>query len=118
MKFIISISLLCLGSWGLLSGLFFPDYSTEIFLGMIAPLLVGTITVPIMKKTHITDPNNLTRFMMKGFLAKMILYGAYVSVIIGFYTFNAIPFVLSFVGYFVMLHVLEALFLRSIFKKS
>ena len=118
MIFIISIGVFCLGSWGLLSGIFFPPHSTELFLGMIAPLIAGGITIPVMKKTHAADPAALTKFMMKGFLVKIILYGGDVSIIIGFYAFNAVPFILSFIGYFVTLHILEAFYLKSIFKKS
>jgi len=113
-KFSVYISVFCFGSWGLIAG-GMEQYITEIFLGMIAPLIIGVASIIYISGIHKNSPEKVTNVMSKTFAGKMIFYGAYFIYIFNFYTFTPLPFVLSFVGYFITLHVCEALFLKSIF---
>ncbi|MFQ6606045.1 MAG: hypothetical protein ACE5DP_00100 [Fidelibacterota bacterium] len=108
------LSLFCLGSWGLLS-IFFPAYITEIFLGLLIPWLMGLFTLRTVKRIYETHPEKLTPFMMKAFFGKMVVVALYIILLFRFYTFHALPFVISFAGYFITLHTLEAFYLRSTF---
>ncbi len=112
--FLIFVTVFCLGTWGLIVGGI--GYAKEIFLGMIAPLLIGTVSISFLFNSHQKAPENVTKVMIKSFAAKMIIYGLYFIYIFTFYTFNPLPFILSFLVYFVTLHMSEALFLKSIFK--
>lgn len=114
-QFLIYLSVFCIGTWGLIVGVL-DQFAKEIFLGMMAPLIVGIISILVLLAMHKKSPERVTNVLIKSFGIKMIFYGMYFIYIFTFYTFNPMPFILSFVGYFVTLHICEALFLRSIFK--
>jgi|LUMD01.1.fsa_nt_gb hypothetical protein len=116
-KFSALLTILCFGTWGL-SIIFLKQYAAEIFLGMAVPLIVGIVTVVKVESIFQRRPEKLTSFMMKAFGGKMVLYGLYLGAIVGFSAFNERPFLVSFVVYFAALHMLEALFIRTVFKGS
>ncbi|MFQ6678601.1 MAG: hypothetical protein ACE5D0_09830 [Fidelibacterota bacterium] len=113
-KFAIFISLFCLGTFGLIVGGMESNYR-EIFLGMIAPLIIGIVSILFISDVQKKSPEKVTNILIKTFLVKMIFYGVYFIYIFTFYTFNPKPFIISFTGYFLTLHVSEALFLKTIF---
>ncbi len=115
MKFILSLIIFCLGSWGLTVGFIFPEYIWEILLGMLSPLIVGVIAMVLVINTHKTNRDKLTAVMSIAFIVKLVIYGLYVLMIIGYFHFESIPFIVSFAGYFTVLHILEALYLRTLF---
>jgi len=114
-QFSIFISVFCLGTWGLIVG-GMEEFAKEIFLGMIAPLLMGVGSIFLISIANQKSPENVNSVMVKLFIIKMILYALYLIYIFTFYSFNPMPFILSFVGYYITLHISEALFLKSIFK--
>lgn len=118
MKFASKLTAFSVGSWGLISGLFFRENTYETFIGMICPLMVGIITVILVQKTYLSKPENLTKFMSGAFFIKLLIYGVYVTLIIGYFHFDAKPFIISFVGYFSVLHILEAMYFRTLFNKN
>lgn len=117
-RFSISLILFCFGSWSLVSWIFIEDYIVEIFLGMVMPLAVGQFTITRIQSIFVSDPRKLTSFMMKSFIGKMVIYGVYMIGIVSFSPFNERTFFVSFISYFITLHVLEAFFIRSVFKGS
>ena len=117
-RFSISLILFCFGSWSLVSWIFIEDYIVEIFLGMVMPLAVGQFTITRIQSIFVSDPRKLTSFMMKSFIGKMVIYGVYMIGIVAFSPFNDRTFFVSFISYFITLHVLEAFFIRSVFKGS
>ena len=82
---------------------------------MIAPLLIGIGTVSMVDRILQREPTRLTAFMTKALVGKMVLYGIYVALIIGWFSFELIPFAISFAAYFISLHLVEALHFRSVF---
>ena len=110
------IIVLCVASWALVSWVLAPQVGVEIFLGMIAPLLLAIGTVLMVRRVYQREPTHLTAFMTKALLGKMVLYGVYVSLVVGWFAFEAIPFTISFTIYFIGLHLAEALHLRAIFR--
>ena len=117
-RFSISLILFCFGSWSLVSWIFIEDYIVEIFLGMVMPLAVGQFTITRIQSIFVSVPRKLTSFMMKSFIGKMVIYGVYMIGIVAFSPFNERTFFVSFISYFITLHVLEAFFIRSVFKGS
>ena len=117
-RFSISLILFCFGSWSLVSWIFIEDYIVEMFLGMVMPLAVGQFTITRIQSIFVSDPRKLTSFMMKSFIGKMVIYGVYMIGIVAFSPFNERTFFVSFISYFITLHVLEAFFIRSVFKGS
>ncbi len=116
MKILIYLTALCFGSWGLLAGLIEQPIGGDLFWGMFGPWLIGIVTVFFIQKAYINNPGKLTNLMIKSFFSKMLFYGLYVSYLVLTDTVSFIPFVISFTVYFVVLHVLEALYFQSIFK--
>ena len=108
--------LLCVGSWGLVSWMV-PKAVMEIFLGMLIPLLLAIGTIVSVERTYRKDAQRLTSLMTKAFLGKMLLYGVYVVVILGFYSFQPVPFAISLTVYFTGLHLAEALYFQTLFKR-
>jgi len=116
MKYIFSIIVLGLGISGIVSGILYPQYINEIFLGMVAPLLVTILSISFIKRTYFILPEKVTETITKSFLVKMILFGLYFVIILSFYTFEPIPFVSSFTGFFILFYIIEAVFLQKLFQ--
>jgi len=109
------IILSCIGSWALVSWMV-PEAAVEILLGMLSPLLLAMGTHILVDRTYRKAPQKLTSLMTQAFMGKMLLYGVYVSVIVGFYSFQVLPFAVSFTVYFIGLHLTEALYFQSLFR--
>ena len=118
MKYILSIILLGLGIAGLLSGLIYKQFVNEIFLGMIAPLVVGIFSIQISNKVFEKSPEKLTATLSKSFLIKMVLYALFFIVVLSFYAFEPIPFVISFTCFFILFYIIEAVFLQKLLQSK
>jgi len=105
----------CIGSWALVSFMF-PHAAVEILLGMLGPLLLAIGTLILVERTYRKAPRKLTSLMTQAFFGKMLFYGVYVGVIVGFYSFQALPFAVSFSVYFIGLHLTEALYFQALFR--
>ena len=114
-RFSFILIVFCFGSWFVISWIIIKAYISELFLGMIVPLVIGLLTITKIQSIFTRDPGKLTSFMMKSFIGKMVIYGVYMMGIVAFSPFNERPFFISFMGYFITLHVLEAFFIRSVF---
>jgi hypothetical protein len=86
----------------------------EIWLGMLGPLLSAIASWIVMERRHHQRPQGMTRLLIKAFAAKMIFFGIYIAVFIGIGLVRPIPFVLSFAGYYIALHTVEAIGLRHL----
>ena len=106
--------LTCLGSWALVSWALFPSAGAEIFLGMLAPLILVWGTSRLVEKTWAESPGQLTSVMATAFLLKMIFCGVYVALVVGVFAFEAEPFAASFAVYFAGLYLAEAFHLRTV----
>jgi hypothetical protein len=90
-------------------------FSAEIWLGMLAPLLVVSASWIFAARTYTRHPDRLTAVMMTGFAGKLVLFGAYFGVAIGVWHVRAVPFAASFAAYFIALHMAEAVCLQRLF---
>ena len=115
MKIQVCIIFSCIGSWALVS-LMVPQAAVEILLGMLGPLLLAIGTLILVERTYRKAPRKLTSLMTQAFFGKMLFYGVYVGVIVGFYSFQALPFAVSFTVYFIGLHLTEALYFQALFR--
>ncbi len=118
MKYIISIIFLGVGLAGLISGMFFRSFTSEIFLGMAAPLVVSIFSIYFVKRVHSNTPEKLTGTLTKSFLYKMVLFALYFIIILSFYAFKPIPFVISFTGFFILFYIIEAVFLQKLIQSK
>jgi hypothetical protein len=87
----------------------------EVWLGMFAPLVVVSITWTLTERIYRANPERLTSVMISAFAAKLVFFGAYVGLAIGVLGVKPISFAASLTGYFIALHVIEALWLKRLF---
>ena len=87
----------------------------EVLLGMLAPMAVAAGTLVLAERTYRRDPVRLTAVMTAAFAGKMVFFGAYVALMLGVVALRPAPFVGSFAGFFIALHVTEAFCLRRLF---
>ena len=86
-----------------------------VLFGMLGPLSIATATWILVERTYRDSPERVTSLMVAGFAGKMLFFGAYVIVMLRLMSLPPVPFIASFTSYFIALHVMEALHLKSLF---
>jgi hypothetical protein len=105
-------------SWGVIALLAGDAVNPELLAGMLAPLVSATATWVAIERTFRRAAERLTAVMVIGFGVKLVLFGAYVAVMLRLVGLRPVPFVLGFTGYFIALHLMEALFLRRLLSEQ
>lgn len=118
MKFILYTILVGFGLAGILGGTFVSSYSNEIFLGMIAPLLLSIVSILWYETSVKKSPQQLTNTLIKTFIARAVFFALYFILIFTYYDFEQIPFIISFTSFFMIFYVIEALFLQKLIKSK
>ena len=105
--------ILLIGIAGIFSS-FFDNMISEIFLGLVGPVLVGFITIFFMIKYSNSRAIRFNRMLVRGFAIKFIFYGIFIITIFTVYSFKPVPFMCSFTSSFIGLHLMEAIVLKKI----
>ena len=92
----------------------YTKFAREIFLGLMAPVLVGYITLFFINKYSNMEVIYFNKLLFRGFAIKFIFYGIFILTFFTVYSFNPIPFMCSFTVSFVGLHLVEAMVLKKI----
>ena len=104
------------GSWLVASLVLDSRTRLEVLCGMIGPLLgVGGSWI-MTERTYRRNPQAVTNLMIWAFGFKLVFFGAYVTAMLRGLSLRPGPFVASFMVYFCGLYLLEALYLRRLFK--
>jgi hypothetical protein len=103
-----------MGSWLAIRVATSGRLDPEVLLGMVAPLTSAILTWTAVERTHKVAPARVTSVLMWGFALKTLVFGMYVVAMLRPAALRPIPFVVSFTGYFIALHVMEALFLKRL----
>ena len=103
--------------WLAATSLFGARIGGEIFLGMIAPLVVTAASWISIERAHRRDPRSVTRVLMAGFAGKMVVFGGYVLLVLRVFGVRPLPFIASFTAYFIGLYLVEALYLKRLFRQ-
>ena len=90
----------------------------EVLYGMSGPLVVACLSWVATERTYTASPERLTGILLKGLAIKAIFFGVYVTVMLRLLEMRPVPFMLSFTAYFIVLHVMEALFMRRLFMRA
>jgi hypothetical protein len=98
----------------ILTALLDASVRIEIWLGMLGPLAAALISWIAMVRRHGRNPEDLTKLMIKAFAAKMIFFAGYIIVLLGVGWVRPFSFVISFLGYYISLHAMEAIGLRHL----
>ena len=86
----------------------------EIWLGMLGPLASAMVSWLAMQRQSVRRPEAMTGLLIKAFASKMVFFGVYVGVLLKAGGVQPLPFVVSFMSYFVALHAWEAIGLRRL----
>ena len=105
--------ILLIGIAGIFSR-FFDSMISEIFLGLVGPVLVGFITIFFMIKYSNSRAIRFNKMLVRGFAIKFIFYGVFIITIFTVYSFKPVPFMCSFTSSFIGLHLMEAIVLKKI----
>ena len=105
--------ILLIGIAGIFSSVF-DNMISEIFLGLVGPVLVGFITIFFMIKYSNSRAIRFNRMLVRGFAIKFIFYGVFIITIFTVYSFKPVPFMCSFTSSFIGLHLMEAIVLKKI----
>jgi len=90
--------------------------SPELWWGLAGPLVSASVSWRLMASAALRGPEKLTALMVKALAAKMLFFGVYVAVTLFVWRLRPVPFMASFTGFFVVFHVMEALFLMRLTK--
>ena len=93
-----------------------PLARIDVLLGMVGPLLMASGSWVLTERTYRQRPQALTSVMIAAFAFKLIFFGAYVVVMLRVLALRPFPFVASFTGYVAGLYLMEALYLRRLFR--
>jgi hypothetical protein len=86
----------------------------EIWIGMSGPLVAALASWIAMERQYRQRPEGLTGLMIKAFAAKMIFFALYIAVLLKIGLVQPGPFAISFLGYFLSLHIVEAIGLHRL----
>ena len=93
-----------------------PRARLAVLMGMLGPLLMTTGSWVLIERTYRENRQKLTNVMIAGFAFKLVFFGFYVGLMIRVVALRPLPFIASFTGYFVGLYLMEALYLRRLFR--
>jgi len=112
MKQIMWMAAGCVGSW-LVAALFF-DRTSELFLGMVGPLLASAATWLAIDRTQRRNPSGVTRVLMGALMAKVLFFGAYVVAVSRVPGIDLGTFGAAFFVYFLALYIVQAFLIRGL----
>jgi hypothetical protein len=87
----------------------------EAFFGMLGPLVSAIATWIVVFRTYTVAPERLTGVMVIGFGIKVLFFAAYLVAMLRGLELRPSTFVVSFAAFFIVLHLIEALFLKQLF---
>ena len=86
----------------------------SILLGVIGPLIAVPWTSIAVERMHKRHPEAVTSLLIKAFTAKMAFFAGYMFIVFRLGLVRPIPFMMSFTGYFLALHITAAFALRRL----
>jgi len=118
MKAAVWMAAVSLAAWAAVA--LFVDHGTaaDVLLGLLAPVAVAIVSWVVVERAHARAPERLTALMIKAFAAKMVVFGAYVAVMIGLLARRPGPFVAGFTVSFVGLYAWEAALMQRMMSRA
>jgi hypothetical protein len=105
----------CVASWVALTFIARDALHPELLWGMAGPLASALLTWVLVVRTYRRARERVTGVLVAGFAMKLVFFGLYLAVMLRVVGLRVVPFAAAFVGYMVVLYVMEALFLRRLF---
>lgn len=108
----------CVASWLVLSVVLGGTALRDVGFGMVGPLAAASGSWVMIERTFRRDPARMTSLMYQSLLLKMVLFAGYIVAGVQGLSLHPTAFVVSFAGYFLALHVTEAIWLRRLFASA
>lgn len=89
----------------------------SIVLGMAAPLAVAAVSWIVLERAHERRPEGASGVMIKLLGAKMVFFALYIPAVVLLMPAAVTPFVATFVANYILLHGIEAWYLRRLFSR-
>jgi hypothetical protein len=89
--------------------------AADVLLGLACPALVASGAWVFLERVQRMSPERSMRAMVGLFMAKMIVFGAYIAALLTLGLVSPVPFVVSFGVSFLTLHLIQAMELRRLF---
>jgi len=100
-------------SWAAITAAGGAGFNPELAFGMAAPLAGAAVSWRVVERTHAQAPEQVTSVLVAGFAAKMLFFGIYVG-LLGALWLRPVPLVVAFAASFLVLHMIEAGYLRKL----
>lgn len=94
-----------------------PGTTAAVVLGTVGPLLGGVATWLAVRRTHARAPAEVPGLMIKLFGAKLVGFAAYVAFVLLVVLQETTVFVVSFTCQYILLHLVQAVYLRRLFAR-
>ena len=103
-------------SWLIVAGVAGARANPEVLYGMAGPLAVAALSWIVTERTYLSrpEPTRLIRMAVRNMAIKAVFFGTYMGVMLRVLTVRPLPFVVSFISYFLAFHLLEALFIQRL----
>jgi len=103
-------------SWLIVAGIAGTRANPEVLYGMAGPLAVAALSWIMTERTYLSrpEPTRLIRMAVRNMAIKAVFFGTYMGVMLRVLTVRPLPFVVSFISYFLAFHLLEALFIQRL----
>jgi len=103
-----------LGSWLLVTVLALEPVNPELLLAMVGPLVSAAASWIVTERTQRVAPARVIGVFVAAMFAKMVLFAAYIVIMVRLVGVRPVPFVIGFTGFFLGLLGIEALFLKRL----
>ena len=87
----------------------------DVVLGTVGPLTAALAAWLVVARTHARAPSDVPALMIKLFGAKLVGFAAYIAAVVLFLVEDTTAFVVSFTCQYVVLHLVQAIYLRRLF---
>jgi hypothetical protein len=81
----------------------------EIWLGMAGPLIATIASWIAMVRQYARNNRGMTNLLIRAFAAKVVFFAIYIIVLLRSGYVRPIPFVICFAGFYLALHIAEAI---------
>lgn len=89
-------------------------HGTEVLLGVTAPVLTTAASWVSITRVWATAPETSLSVMIRGFVVKSVFFIAWVAIVVKGLEVRPVPFVASLTVSFLVLHFLEAWYLKRL----
>lgn len=101
-------------SWAVAAAVGGSRVNPELLLGMAGPLVAVCASWVVFERARRTSPGQVMALMVVGFALKLVFFGVYIAVLLRMFDLRPVPFVMSFVSYFIALYAMQALQIRRL----